>query len=398
MSAVAHVSSDTAVRASRNYVVWLLAAAFVAAFTMIYLIPPSSQILFVAFAQVRETGFYPDGLPVRRQYTGVYLLDEMFTGLAGLFSAASDGRDPATHLFCLWFLPQLCGVLVFIYWEAGKAETFSIIQFPTFFGILAQLIAAGPTLPLYFIAHIYYMPMNASKLPSDGLARARTLLPAITIGYLLPSAVLFLAPTTMSLDAKQIVAAIWQPFPLYISLLNALFRCVDTFLFPATAPPPESVTNGTQKALHWIKRSYQASALLSAIAHWATAIPALLSSDPSTSFAHVFVPYILHPYFPYHITASTVPPYRQTIRLLFQHDWLFMTVAAFIFFGWHHFSIMSGEQGIRSSGWIRNMLLCTVAGGPGTAFAWAAIRRENEMLKMQQNSKAAYSAARAEKL
>ena len=109
--------------ASAFPVSWILTSIFALAMIMIYLIPPSSQVLFPAFAQVRETGFYPDGLPVRRTYTGIYVIDEMCTGLAGLFSAASDGRDFATHLFCLWFLPQLCAVLTFIYWEAGKVDS-----------------------------------------------------------------------------------------------------------------------------------------------------------------------------------------------------------------------------------------------------------------------------------
>lgn len=105
----------------KSQISWLLAAISVLAFIQIYLIPPS-QTLFSAFAEVRQTGFYPDGLAVRRTYTGNVLLDVMFTGLAGFFSAATDGRDVATHMFCLWFLPQLCGILVFIYWEAGKPE------------------------------------------------------------------------------------------------------------------------------------------------------------------------------------------------------------------------------------------------------------------------------------
>ena len=106
---------------SKSQLTWLLAATSVLAVIQIYLIPPS-QTLFAAFAVVRKTGLYPDGLVVRRRYIGVSALDEIFTGLAGFFSAAADGRDTATHLFCLWFLPQLCGLLVFLYWEAGKAE------------------------------------------------------------------------------------------------------------------------------------------------------------------------------------------------------------------------------------------------------------------------------------
>lgn len=115
-------SPSPSASSSKSLASWLLAATAVVAFFFIYLIPPSSQTLFDAFTQVRLTGSYPDGLSVRRTYIGIPALDEMFTGLAGFFSAATDGRDLATHLFCLWFLPQLCGVLVFIYWEAGKTK------------------------------------------------------------------------------------------------------------------------------------------------------------------------------------------------------------------------------------------------------------------------------------
>lgn len=98
-------------------------AMSVAAFVLIYLTPPFTNVLFPAFTSVRETGTYPDGLTIRRTYTGVKILDEMCTGLAGFFGAAVDGHDEATRMFCLWFLPQLCGILVFLYWEAGRTDT-----------------------------------------------------------------------------------------------------------------------------------------------------------------------------------------------------------------------------------------------------------------------------------
>ena len=99
----------------------------VASFALIYLIPPSTDILFPAFQHVRDTGTYPDGLKIRRSYTSIPALDEMFTGLAGFFSAAVDGHDDATRMFCLWFIPQLCSVLVFLYWEAGRVSRSNII-------------------------------------------------------------------------------------------------------------------------------------------------------------------------------------------------------------------------------------------------------------------------------
>lgn len=106
--------------AFRNRATILFFLMSIASFVLIYLLPPSTHILFPAFEHVRETGKYPDGLSIRRTYTGVKALDEIFTGLAGFFSAAVDGKDEATRMFCLWFLPQLSVILVFLYWEAAR--------------------------------------------------------------------------------------------------------------------------------------------------------------------------------------------------------------------------------------------------------------------------------------
>lgn len=112
----------TAPPRSKSTATILFASISCLAIILIFVIPPSSKILFPAFDQVRATGAYPDGVPIRREYTGNVILDFIFTGLAGFFSAAVDGKDEATRRFCLWFLPQLCGVLVFCYWEAGRAK------------------------------------------------------------------------------------------------------------------------------------------------------------------------------------------------------------------------------------------------------------------------------------
>jgi hypothetical protein len=82
-----------------------------AAFVLIYLLPPSTHTLFPAFAYVRTKGRYPDGTLIRRMYTGIGWLDEVFIGLAGFFGATVDGKDEATRIFCLWFIPQLCTIL-----------------------------------------------------------------------------------------------------------------------------------------------------------------------------------------------------------------------------------------------------------------------------------------------
>lgn len=248
--------------------------------------------------------------------------------------------------------------------------------------MLAQLVTAGVTLPLYYVAHMQTMPIADAIFPSDALERAQTLLPAIVLGYLLPSAALFLTPPQgVSLDTRQILAAIWQPFPIYIAVLHTSFRYMCVIARPNKASADaEAERNRGARALTWVKGAYMFSAAISAVSHWAILIPSLFSSDPPWSFAHVFVPYILHDYLPLKAAPLLLPAYRPTIRLLFQHDWLFMTVAAFVFFAWHKNAVSRGTTKQFSARlWLLRLVIVTVVGGPGASFALEAIEREEEL-------------------
>ena len=232
------------------------------------------------------------------------------------------------------------------------------------------------------------VPLVPRALPINAPARAYTLLPAIILGFVVPSAALFLVPTSsMSLDTKQIIAAIWQPFPLYIAILYPMLASI----VQAVSPSISSETDDREGALRGIELSYTISGVLSAVAHWAIFLPAAFPKvipsfvaghdDPSVSFRHIFIPYILHSYLPESSTqAPELAPYRLAARLLFQHDWLYMTLAAFVFFAWHQYSVMqsyaSAASGNRLARWLRTLAVFTCVGGPGAAFAWAAIQRE----------------------
>lgn len=100
----------------------LLASIWLLAVVLIFMIPSFTQVLAPAFEQARQTGMFPDGVPVRTQWIGNAVLDFVFTGLAGFFSATVDGKDEATRRFFQWFCPQLLGPLVFCYWEAGRGR------------------------------------------------------------------------------------------------------------------------------------------------------------------------------------------------------------------------------------------------------------------------------------
>ncbi|KIP05047.1 hypothetical protein PHLGIDRAFT_168220 [Phlebiopsis gigantea 11061_1 CR5-6] len=337
----------------------------------------SYSTLIPAFYHAWKTGFYPDGLPLRRSYTGIVPLDLIFVAYGGFFGAAVDGNDEATHQFCLWFLPQLCTLLVFAYWEAGRARS-GLIQSATLACILAQLLTAGAVLPYLLASHILNIPDTPKFLQPDAPNRARTIFMAVLFGYLAPSLALIFPPPGISLDGVQIISAIWQPFPLYILVIWYFLRAVDSSIMPKIKG------DESRQVLVCMKRSYAACALLSAASHLAVFLPSLVTTDPSRSFANVFIPYWMHSYLPIDLPAEPIAAYRPCGRLLFWHDWLIMTVAAVVFFA--RSRAISQHASVQSSlkRWIAHMVLIAMGGGPGAAVAWAAMEREERIALVQE--------------
>lgn len=101
----------------------LLAATGFAAFLLLHQSDNSLKEMFPALAAAKETGQLPDGLVVRRTYTGHEVVDDVLTGLAACFGLLVDGRDEATYRFALWFLPQLSPLVVHMYWESGRRRS-----------------------------------------------------------------------------------------------------------------------------------------------------------------------------------------------------------------------------------------------------------------------------------
>ena len=237
--------------------------------------------------------------------------------------------------------------------------------------ILAQLLTAGVVLPAYFVSHILNITTTPVFVPSQGLTRARTLLPAVILGYLLPSWYLVMPPTGTSLDGIQIISAIWQPFPLYITALWMFFR-----FFDATFSKTTKTTHATS-VLAWIRWSYYVCGAIATAAHLTVFWPSVWTAQSSHSFANVFIPYWMHSYLAITVPSEPLAAYRPCSRLLFQHDWLIMTMVAIIFFARSHIEAKDATISMRA--WTVRMLALTLVGGPGAAITWAAITREERI-------------------
>ncbi|KAI0687827.1 hypothetical protein BC835DRAFT_1419661 [Cytidiella melzeri] len=343
--------------ASKAPAILTLATTSLLAAYLIFVIPPSSVDLFPQSTLAYEKGSYPDGLSLRRHYTGIYILDRILTAYGGFFALVVDGRDVATWLFCLWFLPQLTGVLVFCYWEAGRVRKGGFAARPTWVCLTAQALTAGVTLPFYFISHLLNVPIAPNTpLPLEPVSKARALFPAVALGYLLPSMALLFPLPSFSLDTIQLISAFWQPFPVYIALALYTLQNISS----------DMPIEGYFKPL---KRAYMASGILSAASHIGVIAYILTATDPACSFASVFLP----PYwFPVDHGGPPLPAYRTAARMLFQHDWLTMTLAAFVFFVWSRkLSSRPGSQGSLGLWALVSFVL-----GPGAGLCWAAVKRE----------------------
>lgn len=258
--------------------------------------------------------------------------------------------------------------------------------------IVAQLLTAGVALPVYFLAHIQSIPTVPTLLPRDALGRVRTLLPAIIVGYLVPSWFLVLPPKGVSLDTVQKISAAWQPFPLYIAAFWVVFRKLDSWRTgPLTGPASVDRREERSRVLGWLRRSYYACGVISAWAHLYVFVPSLTTTVSSHSFANIFIPFWMHPHLPISLAAGPLAAYRPCSRLLFQHDWLMMTVAAVTFFGrWHLVTQKGRSESTRLGGWAVRMLFVSLVGGPGAALAWAGIEREERIACGQDVKKDEY--------
>ncbi|KAI0084385.1 hypothetical protein BDY19DRAFT_536251 [Irpex rosettiformis] len=347
---------------SKSTAIATLALISALAIYLVFLIPPSSADLVPEALSAYDNGAYPDGLYLRKHYTGIPILDRIFSAYGGFFALVVDGRDQAMWLFCVWFLPQLCGVLIFCYWEADRAQKGALASRPTVVCIAAQALTAGVTIPLFFISHLLTVPLAPNTpLPPNPVSKARALLPAITLGYLLPSVALIFPLPSFDLNTVQLISAIWQPFPLYISAALFILQCFGN----GTNTPNEGYFQP-------LKRAYIVFAVLSAVSH-VSVLTYMFTSISAPSFAEVFLP----PYwFPdlhsEHVDGNALPAYRVAARTLLQHDWFTMTLAAFVFF---FFSLraLKIQRGVLGWTW---KILTGVVFGPGAAMCFAAVERE----------------------
>ncbi|KAL4733372.1 hypothetical protein BDV11DRAFT_200249 [Aspergillus similis] len=151
--------------------------------------------------------------------------------------------------------------------------------------------------PLYFAIHLF-TSATAVRPTAANIRVPRAVLKAIplvfAIGYMVPSGLLLLPVSEqVTTDLKQILIALWQPWPAYVSILLTLVHV----LFSPFTSNDDNVEGGraTLHSLRWVYAFAFANTTLTHIIAWA--IPLSTAAAPwlfKEEYLHPLHPLVVH--------------------------------------------------------------------------------------------------------
>ncbi|KAI2469471.1 hypothetical protein F4781DRAFT_394238 [Annulohypoxylon bovei var. microspora] len=238
----------------------------------------------VNFHSVIESSTLENGTPVLTRYTGVRAVDEVARFLVAVFLAGTARWDAGVHAQQAYFLTNWFAVVcVWTVESSRRRNAGRLVSFAALFGLVYQIIGAAIIAPLYYAAYVFASGGDAYHLHGREvpIATARALLPAVVLGYLVPTVALYYG--TWDLQTVQYLTAFWQPFPILVSALLSLF----SFLTFSSSSASATAKNGDVKHL---KRVYLLAGLVSAASHLSTLYLSLASDNPQLALSYIFVP------------------------------------------------------------------------------------------------------------
>ena len=232
--------------------------------------------LHTAIAKACASGL-AEPSPYRLRYVGLDAIDSALCTFVAFFQTAINHQDSLA--FATYFIgigAPLIAVPAVEGWRAGRSR---FIAYPVIFGVLFQIMTLGLTMPLYWLIFILAGGARSRSLgpgnASISQAAAEAVVFGIIVGGVIPS-------VGMLVLNDPHVTAMWQPFPIYISLaqyIHLLFR-------PSSRYP--------QSGYQTIRGLYIATFIVCSSVHIATIWP-ILGGDPH-ALRRVFIPSVtIHP-------------------------------------------------------------------------------------------------------
>lgn len=181
---------------------------------------------------IRAFGQLPDamfGQPFRQTFTG-YGVDRILRVLTKIFAVSLASPIPEQRLQLVYFVPMMAPTVLIWLVEAhrrGNAQTLfgRLLTWPGFLAVLYQLLTIARIGPIYFLLTlvISFNPLyNRTGARSVDPDVARAVLPAVVLGYLVPSVLMLLPPSVTGPALWQDFATMWQMAPVVVGQFATL--------------------------------------------------------------------------------------------------------------------------------------------------------------------------------
>ncbi|RDW68949.1 uncharacterized protein DSM5745_08709 [Aspergillus mulundensis] len=208
---------------------------------------------------------------LRQTYTGIAPLDRLLTILVIFFWPLTDGSNLSLVIHSIGFSGTFGSAWVLITlesWRRGNA--WKLVAFPMVFGLVAQAMTIAFAAPLYFAVQLF-SSATAVIPTAENVRVPRAVLKAIplvfVVGYMVPTG-LMLIPVSDNVtpDLKQVLIALWQPWPAYVSILLT-FAHLAFSPFTANDSTLEG-SRATLRSLRWVYAFAFANTALTHIISW----------------------------------------------------------------------------------------------------------------------------------
>ncbi|OAL40095.1 hypothetical protein AYO20_00513 [Fonsecaea nubica] len=293
------------VASARNGVGYFFAIVFVAlSLLAVYMLRVASIMSGVADKMeyiTTNSQFTEHSMELRTTYTGIAPLDKGLSFLVAAFMNGAAGWDRGFLVFMMYFLFSFFPIVSI--WAIESCRERNGLALTRFiYALFYQTVGGAIIIPIYYLAYLYDTSSNQywAKIRRVPLPYAKALPPAVIIGYLIPTVLMFLPYSTAhNLWTTQAMVAFWQPCPWYV---NALLWLLPTFYSGrrAASQPSNAQAHQTTKPkpdyapghddVKYLNRVYLVSFAVAALSHVAVAVTCLVSSDPEHSFQHMFLP------------------------------------------------------------------------------------------------------------
>lgn len=243
-------------------------------------------------------------------------------------------------------------------------------------------------MPIYCIAYVWMSPLATSMVslkPSTRIealsidpTQLRTITGAMSLGYILPTVLTAMPPWLLSARSQTIFLAVWQLFPIWVSLCQLVLVTIRDAIGSNTQvllPSPRSKLSCTS-------RVYRQILVASSVLHFAPILFTLspqirvtISGEPNLDHINikdVFLPMSV-------FSPNLVSSIAEGCQILLQYDMYCAQAAALIWVVYLAF-VNSGRNvtvGIRS---FLKLLLRIAVVGPGGAVLWAFWDRDEDAL------------------